>query len=130
GLEPNPHTQPAFLAIDAEFSHAVRDAADTALRTGQVRRVLPALRQASAQDPLDEAVQARLLLALATDGRQAEAFDLFETVRRRLSEELGVSPGAELLEAYDRLLHQRTGTTSAPKSFEPRRASVAAQNLP
>jgi DNA-binding SARP family transcriptional activator/DNA-binding CsgD family transcriptional regulator len=130
GLDPTPHTQPAFLAIDAEFSHAVRDAADTALRTGQVRLVLPALRQASAQDPLDEAVQARLLLTLATDGRQAEAFDLFETVRRRLSEELGVSPGAELLEAYDRLLHQRTGTTGVVKPVETRRVPVPARPMP
>jgi DNA-binding SARP family transcriptional activator/DNA-binding CsgD family transcriptional regulator len=130
GLEPNPHTQPAFLAIDAEFSHAVRDAADTALRTGQVRLVLPALRQASAQDPLDEAVQARLLLALATDGRQAEAFDLFETVRRRLGEELGVSPGAELLDAYDRLLHQRTGAKRTAKPVETRPVTVTASPRP
>ncbi|MDY7087393.1 MAG: BTAD domain-containing putative transcriptional regulator [Actinomycetota bacterium] len=128
GLEPNPHTQPAFLAIDAEFSHAVRDAADTALRTGQVRQVLPALRQASAQDPLDEAVQARLLLALATDGRQAEAFDLYETVRRRLDEELGVSPGRELLEAYDRLLHQRTGHASVVRTAAPPRPAMVGRD--
>jgi DNA-binding SARP family transcriptional activator/DNA-binding CsgD family transcriptional regulator len=126
GLEPNPRTHPVFLAIEAERSHTVRDAADTALRTGQVRRVLPALRQASGQDPLDEALQARLVLALAADGRQAEAFDLFQNVRRRLDEELGVNPGAELLDAYDRLLHQRTGTASVARPVESPRLPRAA----
>ncbi|MER7280989.1 BTAD domain-containing putative transcriptional regulator [Dactylosporangium sp. NPDC000244] len=112
GLEPASRTHPTFVAMDAERSHTVRDAADIALRTGQVRMVIPALRQAAGQDPLDEALQARLVLALAADGRQAEAFDLFGDLRRRLRDELGISPGPELLDAYDRLLHQRTGKTT------------------
>ncbi len=72
-----------------------------------MRTVIPVLRNAASLDPLDEALQARLLLALAADGRQAEAFDLFRTVRRRLGDELGIDPGPELLDAHDRLLHQR-----------------------
>ncbi|MCM4078892.1 BTAD domain-containing putative transcriptional regulator [Paractinoplanes hotanensis] len=130
GLEPNPRTHPVFLAIEAERSHTVRDAADIALRTGRVRMVLPALRQASGQDPLDEALQARLVLALAADGRQAEAFDLFQNVRRRLDEELGVDPGAELLDAYDRLLHQRAGSTSVARPVEAHQAPRATVSVP
>src|SRR5262249_51458081 len=75
---------------------------------------LPALRQASGESPLDEALQARLLLALAADGRQAEAFDLFQNLRRRLREELGVDPGPELLEAHTRLLHSDPAREPAP----------------
>jgi DNA-binding SARP family transcriptional activator/DNA-binding CsgD family transcriptional regulator len=105
GLEPTSRTHPSFIAIETERSHAVRDAADAALRLGQVRVILPALRQACGENPLDEALQARLLRALAADGRQSEAFDLFQTLRRCLRDELGVDPGQELLDAHSRLLH-------------------------
>ncbi|WP_091345146.1 AfsR/SARP family transcriptional regulator [Micromonospora rhizosphaerae] len=108
GLDPDARAHPAFAAIDAECSQVARDAADTALRSGQVRLVIPALRQAAGQNPLDEALQARLVLALAADGRQAEALETFQEVRRRLGDELGIDPSPELLDAYDRLLHQRT----------------------
>ncbi|MBY8870704.1 DUF2791 family P-loop domain-containing protein [Micromonospora sp. PLK6-60] len=115
GLEPTARTHPTFVAVQAERAQAVRDAADTALRTGQASAVIPVLRQATGDDPLDEALQARLVLALAADGRQAEAVDLFRDIRRRLRDELGISPGPELLDAYDRMLHQRTGPgTAAP----------------
>ncbi|MCO8276769.1 winged helix-turn-helix domain-containing protein [Actinoplanes sp. TRM 88003] len=105
GLEPVAGSQPAFVALESERSHAARDAADQALRAGLARAVIPALRHAAGLDPLDEALQARLLLALAADGRQAEAFDLFRALRRRLDDELGIGPGPELQAAYDRLLH-------------------------
>ncbi|WBB68401.1 AfsR/SARP family transcriptional regulator [Micromonospora sp. WMMD812] len=108
GLDPESRAHPAFTGIDAECAQAVRDGADTALRSGQVRLMLPALRQAAGQNPLDEALQARLVLALAADGRQAEALSTFQEVRRRLGDELGIDPSPELLDAYDRLLHQRT----------------------
>ncbi|MEH0934481.1 AfsR/SARP family transcriptional regulator [Micromonospora psammae] len=108
GLDPDSRAHPAFAGIDAEYSQVVRDAADTARRGGQARLVIPALRQAAGQNPLDEALQARLVLALAADGRQAEALETFQEVRRRLGDELGIDPSPELLDAYDRLLHQRT----------------------
>ncbi|MEU7823696.1 BTAD domain-containing putative transcriptional regulator [Catellatospora sp. NPDC049133] len=107
GLDTDARRPAVFAAIDAECAHAVRDAADTALRCGQPRLVIPALRQAAALHPLDEALQARLMLALAADGRQAEAMETFQDVRRWLCDQLGIDPGPELLDAYDRLLHQR-----------------------
>ncbi|MEV6923632.1 BTAD domain-containing putative transcriptional regulator [Dactylosporangium sp. NPDC051485] len=130
GLEPTSRTHPTFVAMEAERSHTVRDAADIALRAGQVRMVIPALRQATGQDPLDEALQARLVLALAADGRQAEAFDLFGDLRRRLRDELGISPGQELLDAYDRLLHQRTGKTTTTASPPSAPAQLSAGTAP
>ncbi|WP_181444955.1 AfsR/SARP family transcriptional regulator [Micromonospora endophytica] len=107
GLAPDLRRQPAFAAIDAERAQVVRDAADVALLTDDVRRVIPALRQAIDRDPLDEALRARLVLALAADGRQAEALASFQEIRQRLSVELGMDPSHELSEAYQRVLHQR-----------------------
>ncbi|MCO8270328.1 hypothetical protein M1L60_06930 [Actinoplanes sp. TRM 88003] len=95
---------PSFLAVEAERWQVTREAADAAQRGGPVRMVLPALRQAAVLNPLDEGLQARLLLALASDGRQAEAMHTFREVRRRLVDELGLGPGPQLVEAYDRLL--------------------------
>ncbi|MEU8001176.1 BTAD domain-containing putative transcriptional regulator [Catellatospora sp. NPDC049111] len=117
GLDTDARRPAVFAAIDAECAHAVRDAADTALRCGQARLVVPALRQAAALHPLDEALQARLMLALAADGRQAEAMETFQDVRRWLCDELGIDPGPELLDAYDRLLHQRI--TTGPERATP-----------
>ncbi|MEV1330447.1 BTAD domain-containing putative transcriptional regulator [Micromonospora costi] len=108
GLEPASRLHPAFIAVEAERAQAVREAADAAERCGRLAAVLTPLRQAAEQHPLDESLQSRLLLALAADGRQAEAVETYRTVRRRLADDLGVDPGEELREAYDRLLHQRT----------------------
>lgn len=54
--------------------------------------------------PLDEQLHALLLTALAADGRQADALARYELVRRRLCDELGVDPGAELSDAMVRVL--------------------------
>ncbi|MEH0821478.1 MULTISPECIES: AfsR/SARP family transcriptional regulator [unclassified Micromonospora] len=125
GLEPASRRHPAFLAVEAERAQAVREAADAAERCGRMSAVLAPLRQAAEQHPLDESLQSRLLLALAADGRQAEAVEMYRVVRRRLAEELGIDPGDELREAYDRLLHQRTqpARTESPSSL-PRPAQL------
>ncbi|MFG1606497.1 BTAD domain-containing putative transcriptional regulator [Actinoplanes sp. NPDC049265] len=118
GLEPISRTHPAFTSIEAEHALAVRDAADAAERCGRATAVLAPLRDAAARHPLDEALQSRLLVALAADGRQAEAVDLYHAVRRRMADELGIDPGEEMRDAYDRVVRRSgprtpSGTSSA-----------------
>ncbi|MFR9777216.1 BTAD domain-containing putative transcriptional regulator [Micromonospora sp. MS34] len=124
GLEPASRQHPAFLAVEAERVQAVRDAADAAERCGRLSAVLAPLRQAAEQHPLDESLQSRLLLALAADGRQAEAVETYRVVRRRLADDLGIDPSEELREAYDRLLHQRTQPARTEPSPLPRPAQL------
>ncbi|MFC7246692.1 BTAD domain-containing putative transcriptional regulator [Catellatospora aurea] len=125
GLEPASRRHPVFLAVEAERAQTVREAADAAERCGRLGEVLAPLRQAAELHPLDESLQSRLLLALAADGRQAEAVEVYRVVRRRLADDLGVEPGEELREAYDRLLHQRTPPVPAgPSSALPRPAQL------
>ncbi|GLY95330.1 BTAD domain-containing putative transcriptional regulator [Actinoplanes sp. NBRC 103695] len=114
GLEPVSLEHPAFAAIEAEHLQAVRTAADAAAAGGDTGAALVPLRQAADRHPLDEGLQSRLLVALAASGRQAEAVDRYREIRGRLAEELGVDPGEELREAYDRLLHQRVRPAVAP----------------
>src|SRR5262245_32858040 len=54
--------------------------------------------------PLRERLHAQLMLALYRSGRQAEALDVYRSIRRRLVEELGIEPGVELRELEQKIL--------------------------
>ncbi|MFC8428315.1 ATP-binding protein [Streptomyces sp. NPDC057253] len=53
----------------------------------------------AARRPLDEGLQASLVLLLTATGRRAEALHVFRSTADRLAEELGVDPGPELIAA-------------------------------
>ncbi|TVZ83204.1 BTAD domain-containing putative transcriptional regulator [Streptomyces sp. BK340] len=105
GISPDVRDRIAVGGPERERLTAVREAADAALHAGVPDRVLPELRQAAAAHPLDEALLARLVLALAATGRRAEALDTHRTACGRLADELGIDPGPELRDA----LHEATG---------------------
>ena len=109
----------AFSAVDHECADLAREATSLALRLDRARSVVPVLRRVAEHRPWDEALQAQLLLALAADGQQAEGIALFQNVRRRLADELGVDPGAELREAYQLVLRQSAAGSAAPGHAEP-----------
>ncbi len=94
--------------IEHEYVSVVCEAAAASLRCDRAGAVLLALRHAVERNPLDEALLAHLLLVLAADGKQAEAMALYQEMRLRLADELGVDPGTELRAAYDRILRQET----------------------
>ena len=54
--------------------------------------------------PLRESASALLMQALERQGNAAEALLVYESLRQRLREELGVAPAEPLQEAYRRLL--------------------------
>ena len=65
---------------------------------------MPALRSLAVEQPLHEGLAARLMLALAGAGQQAEALAVYQDLRDRLSDELGVDPGPEIASAHLRVL--------------------------
>ncbi|MEU8086533.1 BTAD domain-containing putative transcriptional regulator [Micromonospora sp. NPDC049101] len=95
-----------FAALDDEFHDACAAAAEHAVALGQPERVLPALRLAASMAPFHEPVQAALIAVLGAAGRQAEALTIFQTVRGRLADELGIDPGQALDDAHRRVLTQ------------------------
>jgi DNA-binding SARP family transcriptional activator len=95
-----------FTTVDQEYLAAVAEAADAALASVQAPRILPLLRQVALGEPLNESLQARLILALAATGHQAQALARYQTVRERLSDEFGVDPGAEMRTAHSKVLRQ------------------------
>ncbi|MEU7648062.1 AfsR/SARP family transcriptional regulator [Streptomyces huasconensis] len=68
----------------------------------------------TAEHPLREGLRAQLMLALYRGGRQGEALGVYADTRRLLDEELGVSPGPELLALHQRVLQADPGLAVPP----------------
>ncbi|MFT7839203.1 BTAD domain-containing putative transcriptional regulator [Saccharothrix sp. BKS2] len=93
-----------FVAVEHERVAAVRLAVRLAVECEEPGAVLPALRLVAHGHPLDEALHADLVRLLAATGAQAEAIDVYESVRARLAEELGLDPGEALRSAHRAVL--------------------------
>ncbi|MFK0251698.1 AfsR/SARP family transcriptional regulator [Amycolatopsis azurea] len=101
---PSLATHPKVVALVAERRALLARYGDAMLAIGAADEVLTELVEAAADQPLDEPAQARLIRAYHGAGQRATAFRLYQEVRGRLVEELGVEPGAELLAAHAALL--------------------------
>jgi DNA-binding SARP family transcriptional activator len=77
-------------------------AADIAL--GEHAAAIAELRALLAEHPFREQLTELLMLALYKSGRQADALYVFDSVRHRLSAELGVDPGPSLQTMHRRVL--------------------------
>jgi DNA-binding SARP family transcriptional activator len=97
-----------FTTVDQEYDAVVAEAADAALASVQAPRILPMLRQVAFSEPLNESLQARFILVLAATGQRAQALARYQAVRERLSDELGVDPGAEMRTAHSKVLRQQS----------------------
>ena len=103
-----------FTALNLEFLGVCVAAAELAVAQDQPGLVLPALQRAAGMAPLDEKVQAALVTVLAAAGQQAKALSVFQTVRARLVDELGIDPGPALSSAHRQLLAQRPVPAGRP----------------
>ncbi|MFC7275747.1 BTAD domain-containing putative transcriptional regulator [Paractinoplanes rhizophilus] len=74
------------------------------LRAGDPAAAVTTLADLAAEHPLTESLAAVLMRSLAAAGRPAEALAHYETVRRRLVEDLGADPSPELQEAHRSIL--------------------------
>jgi YVTN family beta-propeller protein len=82
------------------------DRIDAELATGRHAEVVGELESLVAEHPYQERAAALLMLALYRSGRQADALEIYRTVRRRLSDELGLQPGQELRDLEAAILRQ------------------------
>jgi DNA-binding SARP family transcriptional activator/DNA-binding XRE family transcriptional regulator len=84
----------------------VMEYAQAAAAAYRLERALPRLEALARTEPLNERAAALLMTALAAAGRQAAALRVYDDLRHRLDEQLGVRPGAELAEAHLRVVRQ------------------------
>ncbi|MFI5998403.1 AfsR/SARP family transcriptional regulator [Streptomyces sp. NPDC051362] len=122
---------PVFTSVGHEFVATVKEASDVVLTSvpALTEEVLAALRSAVDRHPFDEALHSRVIDALAATGRQAEALQQFESVRRALAEELGVEPGPGLRAAQQHILRPKRPRT-ADKPTQHRDTSSGPTRLP
>ncbi|MFE2970602.1 BTAD domain-containing putative transcriptional regulator [Streptomyces sp. NPDC059340] len=114
GIPVEARAHAAFGSLDDERLATVKEAADVALRAGVPGVVLPRLREAAADSPLDEPLMARLMLALSATGQRPEALSTYLTVSDRLADELGIDPGPELRDAHQAVLRDAASTAAGP----------------
>lgn len=104
---------PVAVAVGRRRTRAALAYADLAMGLGQHERAADVLAGVAADEPFDEALHARLLLAMSGAGQHASALRLYATLRTRLKEELGVEPGAELQATHRRLLERKRSPVPA-----------------
>ena len=81
---------------------ALEERLDARLATGEAALVVGELEQLAAEHPSRERLLGLLMLALYRCGRQTDALEAYTRARRRLDEELGLEPSAELQQSAGR----------------------------
>lgn len=93
-------------ALEEKRLQAISLRIDAALAAGQASELIPELERLVGTHPLEERLWGQLMLALYRAGRQAEALDAYQRVRRLLSGDLGLEPGQQLTRLQQRILDQ------------------------
>jgi SARP family transcriptional regulator, regulator of embCAB operon len=82
--------------LDEERRRAAELLIEAAFAAGRQREVIGTLKQMAAEDPYNEWLHARLIEALTLAGRRREALHVCSSLRKVLSEHLGLDPMQEL----------------------------------
>ena len=82
----------------------LEDGIEAELHLGPAERLVPRLRDLTADHPLRERFHGQLMTALAGCGRRAEALAAYQDARKALVTELGLEPGPELRALHERIL--------------------------
>jgi len=77
---------------------------DAELRLGRHHEAIGELQAVTAEQPLREVFHGQLMLALYRAGRQAQALEVFRSLRRTLMTELAVEPLTAIRDLHDRIL--------------------------
>jgi len=79
-------------------------AVDLDLQLGRHLNVISELTELLTEHPLNEALHARLMIALYRSGRTGDALAVFRSLRRTLVDELGAEPGPEIRRIHQSVL--------------------------
>jgi DNA-binding SARP family transcriptional activator/tetratricopeptide (TPR) repeat protein len=98
---------------------------------GDDRELVLRLTELAVEHPFRERLHSQLMLALYRAGRQAEALDVFQALRRRLAAELGTEPSLPVRRLHERILRGDPELTPPVRSWlRGLGQSVAPRQLP
>ena len=95
-----------IIRLDQLRQRAQEDRIEAALAIGDHQIIVGELATLTAQHPLRERLWSQYMVALARCGRQADALAAYQDLRRRLGDELGIEPSAEIQAIEERILLQ------------------------
>ncbi|ASW55630.1 AfsR/SARP family transcriptional regulator [Plantactinospora sp. KBS50] len=104
---------------------AFEDWAELELELGNNAVVADTVSELAERYPQRERLRAAQMTALYRCGRQTEALQVFEEVRRQLATEYGLPPTPTLQEAYDAMIAERHHRGAAPAGTGPTAAGLA-----
>ncbi|MGW7209582.1 BTAD domain-containing putative transcriptional regulator [Streptomyces sp. NPDC054837] len=116
-----PFAGAAATHLDELRAAALEDRFDAELRAGRYADVLADLEAAGARRPLSERLAGLRMRALSAAGRQSDALAVYEDLRGRLGDELGVDPSAEVREIHLALLRGELERPAARPTNAPSR---------
>lgn len=105
-LAQEPSLQAEAARLEGLVDAARREQIGVELRLGRHAQLVPELEALVRHDPLQEDLQADLVLALYRCGRQADALAAYDHARRSLRDELGIEPSAPLRRLHQQVLRQ------------------------
>ncbi len=110
--------QVEIARLEALWLSAVEDRIEADLALGRHDALVSELEALVAKHPLGERVRGQLMIALYRSGRQAQALQAYQNVRRLLGEELGLEPGPALRQLERQILAQDPLLAAPPRSPE------------
>jgi DNA-binding SARP family transcriptional activator len=101
---PGPYAESRRVPLEELHMAATEEKLAADISLGEHATAIACLRGLLAEHPFRERLGELLMLALYKCGRQAEALDVFDSMRYRLGEELGIDPGPALQTVHQRVL--------------------------
>jgi DNA-binding SARP family transcriptional activator/tetratricopeptide (TPR) repeat protein len=117
----------AAARLDEQRWAATEECVELELRLGRHADLVGKLTELVTSNPLRERLVGQLMMALHRSGRQAEALEAYHRVRKALSDELGLEPGARLRELHATILMDEGGSTEFATSRSPTLRVIPAQ---
>jgi predicted ATPase/DNA-binding SARP family transcriptional activator len=109
--------------LTERYLSACEEWAQVSLRLGREAEVAQKVIPLVAAHPFREPLVGLLMRAHYREGRQADALAVYDTLRRRLRDELGVDPGSALQDTYVKILRatldEPEDTSSSPPHSHP-----------
>jgi DNA-binding SARP family transcriptional activator len=103
---PDLATHPRAVAVGVQWRTALGWFAELAPAYGLVTEAVPLLEEALVNQPLDEELHTHLIRLYHAVGQRSDAMRVYQIIRSRVRDELGLDPNPDLTAAYLALLHR------------------------